>query len=122
MLRLVPMTKPMSATLATLEGPLLLLFKSLRASLLACGEDTSHEVLNKYVGFKRRRNNFARVKVRPSAHKVLLLLPDAVKIQTGVSLDIRHEPHYGGEWEVTIRSQEELERTRPLLRASYDVS
>ena len=116
------MTKSMSDTLATLEGPLLNLLQSLRARLLACGEDTSHDVLGKYVGFRRRRNNFARVKVRPSTHKVLLLLPDAVNIDGDSSLDIRHEPHYGGEWQVTIRSQEDLERTKPLLQASYDVS
>ena len=116
------MPKTMSDTLGVLEGSLGDLFQSLRAYLLARGDDTSYEVLKRYVGFRRRQRNFARVKIRPGAGKVLVLLPDAVNTDEALSLDIRYERHYGGEWQVTLRSQGDLERIVPLLQASYDIS
>ena len=117
--------KRISETLAGLDGALLDLYQALRAHLLALGDDVQEKTLKYYVAFKRLRN-FACVGVYPSVKAVSIYLkvdPDTVTLEEGFSRDVRHVGHSGtGDLEVTIRTQEDLERAKPLLQKSYEAS
>ena len=117
--------RTMADTLKELDGPLQDLYQSLRAHLMAIGDDVQQNVLKFYVAFKRLRN-FACVEVHPNKRVVNVYLkvdPDRVTLQRGFTRDVRKVGHYGtGELEVTIRTQEDLERAKPLLQASYESS
>ena len=117
--------KTVSETLAEIDGPLLDLYEELRRYLLALGDDTQEKRLKLYVAFKRLRN-FACIEVHPIKAGLtgyLKVDPDSVKLESGFSRDVRNIGHYGtGDLEVTIRTREDLERAKPLLRKSYDSS
>ena len=117
--------KTMADTLKELDGSLQDLYQSLRAHLMAIGDDVQQKVLKFYVAFKRLRN-FACVEVHPNKRVIYVYLkvdPDRVTLQRGFTRDVRKVGHYGtGELEVTIRTQEDLERAKPLLQESYESS
>ena len=117
--------KTISDTLGTLDGSLLDLYQALRAHLLALGEDVQEKTLKFYVAFKRLRN-FACIEVHPNKATVAVYLkvnPDSVTLESGFSRDVRKVGHYGtGDLEVTIRTLEDLERSKPLLQISYEAS
>ena len=117
--------RKISETLAGLDGALLDLYQALRAHLLALGDDVQEKTLKYYVAFKRLRN-FACVGVYPSVMAVSIYLkvdPDTVTLEKGFSRDVRNIGHSGtGDLEVTIRTQEDLERAKPLLQQSYEAS
>ena len=115
-----------SEILTTLDGSLLDLYQELRAHLLAFGDDVQEKTLKFYVAFKRLQN-FACIEVRPTAATIIVYLkvdPDTVRpLEEGFSRDVRKIGHYGtGDLEITIRTSEDLERTKPLLQKSYEVS
>ena len=117
--------KTMAQILSNLDDPLMDLYQALRSHIMAIGDDVQEKLLKFYVAFKRMRN-FACVEVHPSRHVVTLYLkadPDDVKLEHGFSRDVRKVGHYGtGDLEITIRNPHDLDRAKPLLQASYEVS
>ena len=117
--------KTISETLTALEGPLEDLYQGLRAHLLALGGDVQEKTLKLYVAFKRLKN-FACVIVHPSKKAVTVYLkvnPDSITLQPEFSRDVRNVGHYGtGDLEINLRTQEDLERVKPLLQMSYEAS
>lgn len=117
--------KTMDETLEGLSGSLLDLYQALRAHLMGFGDDVQEKVLKLYVAFKRLRN-FACVEVHPNKRAIVVYLkvdPGLITTQQGFSRDVREVGHYGtGDLELTIRSQEDLERAKPLLQESYEAS
>ena len=116
--------KTISETLPAIEGPLLDTYRALRSHLLGLGDDVQEKRLKRYVAFKRLRN-FARVKVRPQKGTVLVYLwvnPDSINLEPGFARDLRNIDRFSGtgDLEITIRTQQDLERVRPLLQKSYD--
>lgn len=103
-------------------------FEALKAFLLALGDDIQLKPLKFYFAFKRIKN-FACVEVRPQ-NKVLLIYtkvdPDTIDLESygkDFIRDVREIGHYGtGDLEVTIRSDEDLERAKPLILKSYENS
>lgn len=98
-------------------------FESLKAYLLALGDDVQAKTLKHYFAFRRLRN-FACVEVHPQNGLIVLYLkvdPELVELQQGFTRDVRQIGHYGtGDLEVTIRSDEELEKAKPLILRSYE--
>ncbi len=111
--------------LTGLEGSLQDLYQALQAHILAFGDDVQEKTLKFYAAFKRLRN-FACVEVHPNKATVTIYLkvdPDATPLEDGFSRDVRNVGHYGtGDFEVTIRTQEDLERAKPLLQKSYEAN
>lgn len=93
--------------------------------VVALGEDVVKKVTQGYIAF-RRLKNFACVEVHPQSEKVLVYLkvdPDTVLLEETFTRDVRDIGHFGtGGLEVTLASPGDLERAKPLIRRSYDVS
>ena len=100
-------------------------FETLKAFLLALGDDVQFKTLNYYVVFKRIKN-FASVEIHPKSGKILAYLkvnPDSVKLEKGFTRDVRKIGHYGtGALEVTITTDDDIDRAKPLLIKSYEAS
>jgi len=100
-------------------------YEALEATLLALGDDVQLKKLKLYYAFKRIKN-FVCVEVRPSDEKLVLYLkvnPDSVELEEGFIRDVRNVGHWGtGDLQVTISSNEDLEKARHLLIRSYEES
>ena len=113
--------KTMSETLDELDGPLLDLYQALRGYLKGLGDDIQVKTLQNYVAFKRLRN-FARVKVFAKSLRVYLKVdPATVALEPGFTEDVRGKGR-AASLAVTLSTLEHLERAKPLLQDSYDVS
>lgn len=117
--------KTISEVIESLDGPLLDLYQALRDHIRAIGDDVQEKRLKYYVAFKRIRN-FACVEVHPSKSRVTAFLkvnPADVELVPGFTRDVSAVGHYGtGDLEVKIRTQDDLERAKPLLQKSYEAS
>ena len=103
-------------------------FEALTAFLLALGDDVQMKGLKSYFAFKRLRN-FACVVVHPvypEGGAVVVCAnvdPDTVELVDGFTRDVRQVGHWGtGDLGVTMRTDEDLERAKPLLVKSYEAS
>lgn len=101
------------------------LFEALKAFLAALGDDVQVKTLKNYFAF-RRFKNFACVEVHPQAGKLIVFVkvdPATVFLEKGFTRDVTNIGHYGtGNLEITIASEQDLERAKPLLVKSYEVS
>jgi len=98
-------------------------FESLKAYLLALGDDVQVKTVKFYFAFKRIKN-FASVEVHPQTSKIVVFVKAdiaSVRLEEGFSRDVRNIGHYGtGELEITIGTDEDLERAKPLIVKSYE--
>ncbi len=98
-------------------------FESLKAFLLALGDDVQLKTLKHYFAFKRIKN-FASVEVHPQTAKIVVFVKadfENVHLEDGFTRDVRNIGHFGtGDLEITIGSDDDLERTKPLIVKSYE--
>jgi len=98
------------------------LWESLRAFLLALGDDVQEKQLKYYVAF-RRIKNFACVEVHPQTGELLIYAkvdPPTITLEEGFTRDVTTIGHYGtGDLEIRVRTAANLERSKTLLVASY---
>lgn len=117
--------KTIAEVLSTLDGPTQDLYQALKEYLLALGDDVHEKTLKFYVAFKRLRN-FACVNVLPSKRRVVVYLkvdPETISLEAGFTRNVRGKGTWGtGDLEVSLRTPEDLERAKPLLQQSYEVS
>lgn len=117
--------KTVTEYLAQSPQPLQNLYEDLKAYLLALGDDVQLKTLKFYFAFKRIKN-FACVEVHPGSNKLLVfvkteLSPD--QLEKGFTRDVRNIGHFGtGNLEITIASHDDLEKAKPLLYKSYEIS
>ena len=101
------------------------LYEAVEAFLLALGEDIQKKTLKNYFAFQRIKN-FACVEVHPQKGKLLIYTKadfDTLKIDLEFMRDVRKIGHFGtGDLELTIRNSEELEKAKPILLKSYEMS
>ncbi len=100
-------------------------YEALRAYLLALGDDVQEKTLDSYFAF-RRLKNFATVHFRSQKGWVLLNVnvdPDSVSLEPGFTSDKR-PTGTSGVWQlqITIDSDDDLERAKPLVTKSYEAS
>ncbi len=99
------------------------LYETLKASLMALGDDVQVNTLKHYFAF-RRIKNFACAEV--FSKKVVVYVkvdPDNVEIVPGFTRDVRKIGHYGtGDLEITLKGAEDLGKATPLLLKSYEAS
>lgn len=100
-------------------------YEALRAFVLALGDDVQIKTQKYYIAFKRIKN-FACVEIRVTNESIVVYVnvdPDTVDLVPGFLRDVRNIGHYGtGTLEITIGSDEDLEKAKPLLVKSYEVS
>ncbi len=105
--------------------PMKEVFDSLEGHVLSLGDDVQRRDLKLYVAFRRLRN-FVTVEIRQK--KLLLFLPlnpDGIAqtdgLKEGFTRDVRKIGHWGtGDLEVTIASQTDLEKAKPLILMAYE--
>lgn len=100
-------------------------FEALRAFLIALGDDVQLKVQKYYFAF-RRIKNFACIEVHPQSMRILLFVKvdsTSIQLEKGFTRDVRSIGHYGtGDLEIAILSDADLERAKPLILKSYEVS
>ncbi|MCL6683165.1 DUF5655 domain-containing protein [Sphingomonas alba] len=98
-------------------------YESLASYLMALGDDVSVKPTECYVAF-RRIKNFACVEIRNQINKLLIygkVNPDTVQLEPGFTRDVRKIGHYGtGDLEITIASDLDFEKAKPLLDRAYN--
>lgn len=101
------------------------LFESLKAFLLALGEDVQFKNLRVYFAFKRFKN-FACVEIHPGIHKLRVYVkvdPNTIELEQGFTRNAAEVSHWGtGDLEIAIGSERDLERAKQLLVKSYEAS
>src|SRR5579862_9918633 len=95
-------------------------WESLKAFLLALGDDVQIKELEHYVAF-RRLKNFACVKQNKQVLQVWTKLnPVSVTLEEGFTRDVSQIGHAGtGDLEIRIQNAADLARAQPLLLRSY---
>jgi predicted transport protein len=100
-------------------------FEALRAWAKALGDDVQENTLNYYVAFKRLKN-FCCVEVHPRGGVLVLFVkvdPSTIRLEEGFTRDVREIGHFGtGDLEIAIRNDADLEKAKPLILKSYEVS
>ncbi|MDG0027181.1 DUF5655 domain-containing protein [Trinickia sp. Y13] len=96
------------------------LYAQTTSYLTALGDDVQEKRLKLYTAF-RRLKNFACIIAYPNRLLVTLKLdPASVTLEDGFSRDVSEVGHWGtGDIELTLRTQADLERAKPLLERSY---
>ena len=98
-------------------------FESLKAFPQALGDDVEIQTLKNYFAFKRIKN-FASVEVHPQTSKIVVFTKSDFKdvhLEEGFPRDVRNIGHFGtGDLEITIGSDDDLERAKPLIVRSYE--
>ncbi len=98
-------------------------YNALEAYLLALGDDVQKKVTLDYIAFKRI-TNFACLEIHPQARKIVIFVkidPDSIKLENGFTRDVRKIGHFGtGDLEITIKSDQDLERAKSYIVQSYE--
>ena len=101
------------------------IFEALKELLLSFGDDVQTKTLKYYIAFKRIKN-FACVEIHTQTKNLLVHVkvdPDTITLEKGFTRDMRNIGHFGtGALEVTIRSIGDIEKAKPLLEKSYELS
>lgn len=101
------------------------IFEALKELLLSFGDDVQTKTLKYYIAFKRIKN-FACVEIHTQTKNLLVHVkvdPDTITLEKGFTRDMRNIGHFGtGALEITIRSIEDIEKAKPLLEKSYELS
>jgi predicted transport protein len=112
---------PAAGTTETVATPSVQdVWESLKAFLLALGDDVQMKELEHYIAF-RRLKNFTCVKLRSKDVQVWVRLdPSSVPLEEGFTRDVSQIGHAGtGDLEIRIQTAADLERAQPLLLRSY---
>lgn len=100
-------------------------FETLKAYMMALGDDVQMKILKHYIAFKRIKN-FTCLEIHPQTRKILLYLkvkPESIRLEHGFTRDVSNIGHYGtGDLEVTISNDEDIEKAKLLISRAYDVS
>jgi predicted transport protein len=100
-------------------------FESIKAFIEALGDDVQMNVLKYYIAFKRIKN-FACIQIFPTMNIILVIVkvnPDSIKLEEGFTRDVRKIGHLGtGDLEITVKSDDDLERAKELIVKSYEAN
>ena len=97
------------------------LYNSLCSYIESLGDDLIANQLKLYLAYKKIQNVFC---IELTNKKILVRLklnPDDVVIEEGFTRDTRGIGHYGtGDLEISIKTDEDLEKAKPLLERAYN--
>ncbi len=101
------------------------LFESLKAFIISLGDDIQLKELKFYFAFKKIKN-FASVEIHPQNNTIVLFLslkPKPTLLIDGFSRDVSKIGHLGtGNLELTIKSIEDFENSKPYIIKSYELN
>jgi predicted transport protein len=96
-------------------------YATLKDFTFTLGDDVQLKELKLYVAFKRLKNFVCVVVNKGTLSLTLKLNPDSVTLEQGFSRDVRQIGHWGtGDLELTLRTFEDFEKAKPLIRRAYD--
>ncbi len=88
------------------------------------GDDVHYKQLKLYGAFRRMKNFISIIvlpKQDPKLQLLLKLEPESIAMEDGFSRDVTHIGHWGtGNVELTIRSLEDLEKSKPLIQRAFE--
>jgi predicted transport protein len=117
--------KTITTVMSELDSAMSDRFETLRASLLALGDDVQETTLQYYIAFKRIKN-FACVEFRPTTSKILVFVkvdPASVVLEPDFTRDVSSIGHFGtGDLEITLSRPEDLDRAMSFIKRSYEDS
>jgi predicted transport protein len=115
--------KTFSQLLGGADQDLTDLYESVKAFLVALGDDVQIKVLENYVAF-RRLKNFACVEIKPQIRHLKVYVkvsPMTIGLEQGFTRDVSKIGHFGtGDLEIIIVDNDSFERAKPLMEQSYD--
>lgn len=118
-------TKTVTQNLEAADIVLTRRFEVLEAFVESLGDDIQKKVLKNYIAYKRIKN-FICIEVHPNSQDLRLYLkvnPSKINLEKGFSRDVTNIGHWGtGDLELTINSDEDLEKAKPYITQSYDNS
>ena len=83
------------------------------------------KILKNYIAF-RRMKNFACVEIHSQSNVIRAYVkvdPETIPLEPGFTRDVRNIGHFGtGDLEITIDSEDDLERAKSLLIMSYEAN
>ena len=96
------------------------LYETLASYLNALGDDVQEKHLKLYTAFRRLKNFACVIPYRDKLLVMLKLDPDTVTLEDGFSRDTRNIGTWGtGDLELTLRTQADMDKAKPLLDRSY---
>lgn len=98
-------------------------FESLKAFLIALGDDVQVKTLKNYFAFKRLMN-FACVEIHPQTGKIVIFVKsdfENITFEDGFSRDVRNIGHFAtGDLEITLSTDGDIEKAKPYIVQSYE--
>lgn len=99
------------------------LYYSIRAYILALGDDITENRLKLYTAFKKMKNIIC---VEVYQKQILLhmrLNPGEIELEDGFTRDMRNVGHFGtGDLQIIIKSPEDFKRAEPLIDKAYNLN
>nr|WP_154892991.1 DUF5655 domain-containing protein [Paenibacillus xylanexedens] len=99
------------------------LYYSIRAYILALGDDVTENQLKLYTAFKKMKNIIC---VEVYQKQILLhmrLNPGDIELEDGFTRDMRNVGHFGtGDLQIIIKSPEDFKRAEPLIDEAYNLN
>ncbi|TCP65543.1 DUF5655 domain-containing protein [Baia soyae] len=118
-------TKTISDYLDQADEKVIDRYETLKAYMLALGDEVHIKVVKNYIAFKRIQN-FVCLQVHPQTGRILLNVkvdPDHITLENGFTRDVRNIGHFGtGNLEIAITSDADIEKAKHLISMAYDVS
>ncbi|PKL69954.1 MAG: DUF91 domain-containing protein [Methanomicrobiales archaeon HGW-Methanomicrobiales-1] len=115
--------KTVSEQMDSCDTELCDIYESLKSYAEALGDDVQVKILKYYIAFKRI-NNFACVEIFPQKKELKVYLkidPNTITLEKGFSRDVSDIGHWGtGNLELVIKTDNDLEKAKPLIAQSYD--
>ncbi len=113
--------KPLDKIVEELDQPMRDLYESLRAFILALGDDVSEKRLKLYTGYQRIKTFSCVVVQKKQLLLYLHLNPDQIALEEGFTRDVRKIGHWAtGNLAVMITNREQLAKAQPLIVRSYE--
>lgn len=99
------------------------LYHSIRDFILTLDGDITENQLKQYVAFKKIKNIVCAEVYLKQIILSLRLNPSNIVIEKGFTRDMREVGHFGtGDLQITIKSQEDFEKARPLIEKAFEVN
>ena len=97
------------------------LYDSLCDYIESLGDDLVQNQLKLYLAYKKVQNVFCIEIYNKQIIVRTKLDPDTVDLEEGFTRDTRHVGHYGtGELEITIKTEADFEKAKPLIDRAYN--
>jgi predicted transport protein len=100
-------------------------YETLKAFILALGDDIQEKITKYYIAYKRL-SNFACFEFHPNNQEILIFLkinPSSILLEENFSRDVSKIGHYGtGDLELRVKSDGDVKKAQELILRSYDLN